>query len=276
MDWVNAIARKSNGRVVAIDGKTVRGAASSNGASKLHIVSAFCTQNGLSLAQVKVGSKSNGITAIPELLDLMSLQGCVITIDAMGCQKAIAEKVIQRKADYILMVKDNQGELKGQVEKVFNIQDSEQTHVEENLDHGRIEKRTCEVISRLDFLDTKEDWKALRSIIKVTSERTQKKTGEHSCQTRYYISSLQRDAKIINRSVRSHWAIENNLHWNLDVIMKEDGQLNYKGNAPENMNMVKKMVLGMLANEKTFKKSKAKKMKKALIDDNYRELLLKI
>lgn len=276
MEWINAIATKSNGRVIAIDGKTVRGVASNNGISKLHIVSAFCTENKLSLAQLKVGSKSNEITAIPELLDLIALQGCIVTIDAMGCQKAIAEKIIDRKADYILMLKDNQRELKTQVEKVFNIQACEQTHIDESLDHGRIEKRTCKVISKLEFLDTKEDWKALKTFIKITSERTQKKTGEYSCETRYYISSLLNDAKTINRSVRSHWAIENNLHWNLDVIMKEDGQLNYKENAAENMNIVKKMALGMLANEETFRKSKTKKMKKALIDDNYRELLLKI
>ncbi len=276
INWVDAIAVKSNGRVIPIDGKTVRGMASKYSNSKLHIVSAFCSENGLSLGQVKVDSKSNEITAIPELLDLLAIESCIITIDAMGCQKAIAEKIVGKQADYILMVKDNQAELKAQIEKVFNIQACDDAHIKEDLDHGRIESRTCEVITKLDFLDTKQDWKELSSIIRVTSERILKKTGNHSCETRYYISSLQTNARLLNQYIRSHWAIENNLHWNLDVIMKEDGQKNYKGNAAENMNIMKKMALGMLVNEKTFKKSKTKKMKRALIDNDYRELLLKV
>lgn len=188
----------------------------------------------------------------------------------MGCQRDIAKKIIKKEADYILVVKDNQPELKEQVEKVFNIQKAEMVDVQEDCDHGRIEKRTCEVITKLDFLDTKENWEELHSIIKITSERTIKKTNITSCETRFYISSLLGDAKLINNSIRSHWTIENNLHWNLDVIMKEDGQLNYKGNAAENMNMMKKIALGMLANEKTIKKSKKRKMKNALLDEQYR------
>lgn len=276
MKWVNSIATKSDGRVVAIDGKTIRGVASNFGDSKLHIVSAFCVKNGLSLGQVKVDDKSNEITAIPELLELIAIKGCIITIDAMGCQRKIAKKIVKKEADYILMVKDNQAALKEQVEKVFRIQKPEFSDEEEDLGHGRIEKRTCEVITKLDFLDTKENWSRLRSIIKITSERTIKKTGAYSSETRYYISSLLGNAKLINNSIRRHWAVENNLHWCLDVIMKEDGQRNYIGNAAENMNMIKKMTLGMLVNEKTTKSSKARKMKKALMNEEYRELLLKI
>lgn len=273
--WVGSIASRSEGRVIPIDGKTIRGQASGSD-SKLHIVSAFCVENKLCLGQVKVGSKSNEITAIPELLDLIAVKGCIVTIDAMGCQKAIAKKIIAKEADYILMAKENQAELKEQIEKVFRIQKPETTNTQEDLGHGRIEKRICEVITKLDFLDTKENWTGLRCAIKVTSERIIKKTGAHSCETRYYISSLPGDAALINNSIRGHWAIENNLHWCLDVIMKEDGQLNYAGNAAENMNMMKKMALGMLANEKSVKSSKARKMKKALVDEEYRELLLKV
>ena len=276
MKWVNSIATASNGRVVAIDGKTIRGMASNFGDSKLHIVSAFCVKNGLSLGQVKVNDKSNEITAIPELLDLLAIKGCIITIDAMGCQKEIAKKIKEEEADYILMVKENQAELKEQIEKVFRIQKSEVSDIEEDFGHGRIEKRTCEVITKLDFLDTKENWVGLCSIIKITSERTIKKTDIYSSETRYYISSLLENAKLINNSIRSHWAIENNLHWSLDVVMKEDGQRNYIGNAAENMNMIKKIALGMLTNEKTTKSSKARKMKKALMDESYRELVLKV
>lgn len=274
--WTESIASTSNGRVIAIDGKTVRGMASRFSDSKLHIVSAFCAKNELCLGQVKVDSKSNEITAIPELLNLIAVKGCIISIDAMGCQREIAKNIIEKEADYILMVKENQAGLKEQIEKVFRIQTSEMIDIKEDCDHGRIEKRTCEVITKLDFLDTKEKWKGLRSIIKITSERTIKKTGLASCETRFYISSLFENASLINNSIRSHWTVENNLHWCMDVIMKEDGQLNYIGNAAENMNMMKKMALGMLANEKSMKYSKKRKMKKALLDHTYRELLLKV
>lgn len=274
--WIASIASKTEGRVIPIDGKTIRGNASDLNGSKLHIVSAFCTKNALCLGQVKVGSKSNEITAIPELLDLVAVKGCIVTIDAMGCQRAIAEKIIDKDADYILMVKENQSGLKEQVEKLFRIQKPEEINIQEDLGHGRIEKRTCKAITKLDFLDTREDWPGLRSVIKITSERTIKKTGVHSSETRYYISSLTGDAALLNSSIRSHWAIENNLHWSLDVIMKEDGQLNYVANAAENMNMMKKMALGMIVNEKSVKLSKAKKMKKALMDERYRELVLRV
>jgi predicted transposase YbfD/YdcC len=276
MNWVNSIVVHSDGRVVAFDGKTIRGNASNLSGSKLHIVSAFCARNEISLGQIKVNDKSNEITAIPDLLDLIAVKGCIVTIDAMGCQKKIAEKIIEKKADYILMVKENQSNLKEQIEKVFNIQKPEMIDVEEDLGHGRIEKRTCEIITKLEFLDDKEDWKSLKSIIKIKSERTNKKTNVYSCEIRFYISSIAENAKLINNSIRSHWAIENNLHWTLDVVMKEDGQLNYTGNAPENMNMMRKVGLGMLVQEKTVKESKNIKMVKALLSDTYRELILKV
>jgi predicted transposase YbfD/YdcC len=225
--WANSIATRSNGGVIAIDGKTIRGVASKINGSKLHIVSAFCAKNEISLVQIKVDDKSNEIFAIPELLDLIAIRGCIVTIDAMGCQREITKKIIEKDADYILMVKENQAELKEQVEKIFRIKSSESIDIQEDLDHGRIEKRTCEVISNLDFLDSKENWTGINTIVKIISERTIKKTGLYSCETRFYITSLNSDAKQINSSIRAHWAIENNLHWTLDVIMKEDGQLNY-------------------------------------------------
>ena len=144
--------------------------ASNFGDSKLHIVSAFCAKNGLSLGQVKVDDKSNEITAIPELLDLIAIKGCIITIDAMGCQKEIAKKIIEKEADYILMVKENQAELKEQIEKVFRIQKPEISDVEEDFGHTRIEKRICEVIKKLDFLDTKENWKRVKNKSKSKNE----------------------------------------------------------------------------------------------------------
>lgn len=194
----------------------------------------------------------------------------------MGCQKEIASKIIEKGADYLLMVKDNQPELKAQITKVFSIQPTEKIHVMEDLGHGRIEKRTCEVIENLDFLDEKENWKSLNSIIRVTSERTIKKTLKTSIETRYYIgSSKDTTAQKFNQSVREHWSIENELHWSLDVIMKEDGQKNYSGNSAENLNMIRKIALGLLANEKNEKVSKNLKMKKSLLEPDYREKVLR-
>ena len=276
INWIASIAKDANGEVIALDGKTIRGAASMFSDSKIHIVSAFCSQNKLCLGQVKVGDKSNEITAIPELLDLISIKGHIITIDAMGCQKEIAAKIIEKEADYLLMVKDNQAELKEQIKKVFSIQPPEKTHIMEDLGHGRIEKRTCEVIENLDFLDEKESWASLNSIIRVTSERTLKKTLITSTETRYYIGSLKNaTAEKFNQSVRDHWSIENELHWSLDVVMKEDGQKNYAGNSAENLNMMRKLALGLLANEKGEKMSKNLKMKKALLEPYYREKVLR-
>lgn len=276
INWIASISKEARGTVIALDGKTIRGAASLFRDSKLHIVSAFCSQNNLCLGQIKVNDKSNEITAIPKLLDLISVKGHIITIDAMGCQKEIASKIIEKEADYILMVKDNQPELKEQIEKTFSIQPAEKTDVTEELGHGRIEKRTCEVIENLTFFDEKEQWESLKSIIRVTSERTIKKTLTTSTETRYYISSLcGTEAQKFNKSIRSHWSIENQLHWSLDVIMKEDGQKNYTGNSAQNLNMMRKIALGLLANEKEQKMSKNLKMKKSLLEPDYREKVLR-
>jgi predicted transposase YbfD/YdcC len=183
MSWVESIANLSPGRLIAIDGKTVRGVASQKGHEKLHIVSAFCSLNSMCMGQAIVDEKSNEITAIPQLLDLVTTKGCIVTIDAMGCQKEIAKKIIENEGDYVLMVKDNQANLKEQIEKVFSIQKPNGTDVEEDFGHGRIEKRTCEIITNLNFLDDSDDWHSLHSIVRVTSERTFKKTGEFSTET---------------------------------------------------------------------------------------------
>jgi predicted transposase YbfD/YdcC len=151
---------------------------------------------------------------------------CIITIDAMGCQKTIAGAIIEKEADHILMVKDNQQELKEQVEKVFTMN----TKIEANVGHGRIEQRSSQAIDNLTFLDDKEDWPGLKSIAKVISERTDKQSGKKSAETRYYISSLPSRPKVIGNAIRSHWAIENNLPWTLDMIFKEDNSLKKKGN----------------------------------------------
>ena len=275
MDFTQSLATKDS-RVVAIDGKTVRGVASAFGKSPLHIVSAFCKNNMLTLCQEKVNDKSNEITAIPSLIDLLDLNNCVVTIDAMGCQKEIAEKIRDKKGDYILQVKDNQKDLKEQIEKLFNLQNPTNEHTERDTGHGRMEKRVCRVIDNLIFLDGKQDWKDLKTIVEIKSEIYQKKSGKKSESVRYYISSEVANSKQMAQDIRSHWSIENNLHWNLDVIFKEDLQLKRKGNSTENFNMVLKLALGLLDAEKTKKKSKNIKRLKASIDDSYREKILNL
>jgi len=276
VDWVNSISELTQGEVVAIDGKTICGSANKpQGRSAFHLVSAYAAGNRLCLAQECVSEKSNEITAIPALLDMLAIQHCVVTLDAMGCQQEIAQKILDRKADYILMVKDNQPGLKEQVEKVFAIQSPAHSHQDLDMGHGRIEKRECEVINNLEFLDDQEKWPALQSIVRIKSERHNKQTGQTSHETRYYISSLKENAAKFNRKIRQHWAIENNLHWTLDVIFKEDDLLMKKGNSPIIFSMINKMALAMLEKEKSTKMSKPSKRLKAALEDEYRSFILK-
>lgn len=276
INWVASIATKTSSDVVAIDGKTIRGAASKGNKFPLHIVTAFCAKNRLTLGQQSVIEKSNELTAIPSLLDLLNLDGCTVTTDALGCQRNIAEKIVGKNADYILQVKNNQQYLKDQIEDFFNSKMKREINSTLTQGHGRIEKRKCEVISNLESFTELENWKNLKSIVRVFSERTIKSTGEKSTEFRYYITSIKGDPKRLNEAIRNHWAIENNLHWCLDVIFKEDGQLKRSGNAAENFNIVNKAALGLLDNEKSTKHFKPMKRMKAAHNDDYRELILKV
>lgn len=275
-EWINSIAELTGGEVIAIDGKTLRGSA--NKAllqSALHVVSAYATGNRLCLAQEVVAEKSNEITAIPVLLQMLDIKGCTVTTDAMGCQKKVAEAIIDKEADYVLMVKDNQPELKAQVEKVFRMQEATAPKAEDtDVGHGRIEQRTCIVTSELAFLDVADHWKGLKSIAKIISERTDKRSGKKTVETRYYISSLGAIPSVINQTVRCHWGIENNLHWSLDVIFREDYSLKKKGNAALNYNIIAKMALAMLEKPIGPKCSKPQKRIKAALDDEFRSRLL--
>jgi predicted transposase YbfD/YdcC len=274
-DWVNSIAELTGGEVVAIDGKTICGSDDkSSGKSALHVVSAYASGNRLCLGQEVVAEKSNGITAIPALLKLLAVKGCIITIDAMGCQKGIAQAIIEKEADYILMVKDNQQELKEQVEKVFVMNPKTEADIDIDFGHGRIEQRTCHAIDNLVFLDDKQDWPGLRSIAKVISQRRDKRSGKQSTETRYYISSLAAKPKVIGKAIRSHWAIENNLHWTLDVLFKEDNSLKKKGNSALNYNIIMKMALNIIERENESKSSKPQKRKRAALDDEFRSKLI--
>lgn len=275
-NWVNSIADLGDGEVIPIDGKTIRNSNNdSTSKSAIHLVSAYASENRICLGQEAVHEKSNEITAIPKLLDILTIKGCVVTIDAMGCQKKIAQKIIKKEADYILMVKDNQKNLRIQIENIFNTKKSHTTNTTTDFGHGRIETRTCDVIDDLNLLDKKDDWKGLESIVRITSERIIKKTLKESIEQRYYITSLKADAEKINIAIRKHWSVENNLHWNLDVVFKEDNSLKKKGNSPMNFNIITKIALAVIEREKSTKMSKNSKRLKAALDDKYRMKILK-
>lgn len=195
----------------------------------------------------------------------------------MGCQTDIAEKIRDKKADYILQVKDNQKILKEQLEDIFNSKTGRKIAEKYNTGHGRIEHRKCEAILVGDvILDGKENWKDLQTLVRIESNRTKKKASVISTEYRYYTSSITNDAALLNKSVRSHWGIENNLHWNLDVIFKEDGQLKRKGNSAQNFNVISKTALGLIESEKSTNLSKPMKRLRASIDDGFRELIMKV
>ena len=276
INWIESLRKKSKKEVIAVDGKSIRGANPKKNGNKMpHIVSAFASKNGLTLGQIKVDEKSNEITAIPKLLDILALEDCIVTIDAMGCQTDIAKKIIAEKADYILAVKGNQSNLEQAIKDTILLEKPKNINTEEDFGHGRIEKRTCFVYSELSHVENSEKWENLKSIIKIVSEVYYKTNGQSSKETRYYISSIEADAKLLNKSIRSHWSVENNLHWTLDVEFGEDKSRKRSGYAAENNNIILKMVMTMLANDNTKKTSKRSKRLKAALDYKYRNKLLK-
>lgn len=276
IEWVNSISKTTDNEIIAIDGKTIRGSGDSAiSNSAIHIVSAFASKQNLCFGQTSVNEKSNEITAIPKLLDLIAIKGAVVTIDAMGCQKDIAKKIIEKGADYTLMVKDNQKELKEQVEKIFELYKDKESDEIISSGHGRVETRKCEMISDLRFLDDKEHWEKLKSVVRISSTRYIKKTKKESEEIRYYITSLLPDSKKMNDIVRSHWSVENNLHWRLDVIFNEDKLSKRKDNSAANFNIICKMAMTLIDKESSKKISLQKKRLIAAWNDNYREKILK-
>jgi len=276
IQWVDSLRIKGiSSEVIAIDGKTVRGSKDTfQEKSPIHIVSAWANSNQLVLGQRKIDSKSNEITAIPLLLEMLDIEGCIITIDAMGTQKEIAKTIVENKADYILALKGNQGSLHKEVAHMFSRQkpDSENTTIEKA--HGRIETRNCTVINNLTFLDDKDQWRNLTSIVKVESQRDIR--GKITNETRLYISSLKTNAENFNNYIRQHWGIENSLHWVLDVTFNEDHQRKRNGMAAQNFAIVQKIVLNLLKTENSQKASLKNKRLKAGWDNDFLLKLLKI
>lgn len=276
IDWINYISHATAGQVVAIDGKRLRGSYDKAAdKSAIHMVSAYACQHHLCLGQVSTDQKSNEITAIPKLLDLLSIEGCTVTIDAMGCQKSIAGNIRDKGADYILSLKENQKGLLQEVESLFTITKPHSTAICHHTDHGRIETRQCTVLQDLTFLDQKECWPGLKSVIKVDSERYFKNSGHSESSTRYYSSSLTEEAKTINYKIRDHWAIENKLHWVLDLVFKEDNSRRRKGNSASNFNILAKCALNLIE-QNNAKLPRTQKRNKAAFDPKFREQILRI
>lgn len=271
--WVGKLAGLPAG-VIAVDGKTLRRSYQEGGAqAPIHMISAWSCQQSLVLGQKKVNAKSNEITAIPQLLDLLTIKGATVTIDAMGCQRDIAAKIVEKEADYVLALKGNQGTLRDDVELLFTEQKaasykdiSIDTHETIEKSHGRIETRIVTATSDIDFLATTHKWPGLESVVMIESRRETADRCER--EQRYYISSLPADAERIGHAVRSHWTIENGLHWVMDMVFRDDECRIRKDNAPANFATVKHMASNLLRRS-PGKDSLRVKRKRAAWSDDY-------
>ena len=279
MNWIQSVFCVTDGQVVAIDGKKLRYSYDrGSNKSAVHMVSAWASENGLTLGQVKTEEKSNEITAIPELLELLEVKGCIVTIDAMGCQKKIAAKIVDEGADYVLALKGNQGTLSEDIELFFtDALENEFKDIgfdfHETIDggHGSVEVRCYWSVSDIDWLDQKKDWKRLTSIAMVESERHI--AEKISVERRFYIASINNDAELLAKAIRDHWGIENKVHWVLDVAFREDDSRIRKGYSSENFAVVRHIGLNLLRNEKSRKIGIKAKRKLAGWDEGY---LLKV
>lgn len=278
LNWISAVSEITQGQVIALDGKTLRRSHDKTlGKKAIVMVSAWATANHLVLGQRKVDEKSNEITAIPELLQVLEIAGCIITIDAMGCQKEIAAEIVEQGADYVLALKENQGNLYEDVELLFNDLEESQFSAYQydhertvNKGHGRIESRQCWTISDPDVLRLlrgTKDWKKLTSVVKVQAKRrTEQKT---TIENRYYLSSLPGDAPKLLDSTRTHWGIENGLHWVLDIAFREDECRVRKGYGAQNLATLRHIAVNLLKQEKTAKVGVKTKRLRAGWDEGY-------
>jgi predicted transposase YbfD/YdcC len=280
LDWVRSAFQNIAPQVIAIDGKTLRHSydRSSNKAA-IHMVSAWATENRLVLGQVKTEEKSNEITAIPELLRVVALKGCIVTIDAMGCQKEIVKQIVEQEADYVISLKGNQGTMHKEVELLFqNAKDngfknlSHDTYETTDGEHGRIEIRRFTTTAEVDWFEDKSKWEKLTSFGMVESER---QIGDKTTrETRYYISSLRGDARIFAQASRGHWGIENGLHWSLDIAFREDESRIRIGHAATNLGIIRHFALNLIKQDKTRKIGVKGSRKRAGWDESYLHRLL--
>ncbi len=279
--WVQAVVGELPPQVVAVDGKTLRHSADrSSGQAALHLVSAWATASGLVLGQQATDAKSNEITAIPHLLRLLALDGCVVTIDAMGCQRAIAAQLHAQGADYVLALKANQPTLHATVMAAFADARAqggdawhplEQDHAQ-TLDkgHGRVERRRVTVLSDPDLLaclDPTGAWPGLRAVVEVQAER--RVGAAPATEHRYYLASLPPDAALLGQAIRAHWGVENRLHWVLDVQFREDASTVRVGDGAHTFAVLRHLALNLLRQDRSVRGSLATKRFRAALDHSY-------
>jgi len=273
--WVKEVFQVNGDFLLHIDGKSNRRSFDHyKGNKMLHALNVYAGEHHLSLAQMKVEDKSNEITAIPQLLEALDLKGNTITIDAIGCQQAIAQQIAKSKSFYVLAVKGNQQGLFDQIENAFTLLPLSDKQQSIEKSHGRLEERTCSVLHDMRFVDEEHVWEDLSSIIRVQSKRTIGSSIQQ--ETRYYISNHQKDAPFFQSVIRSHWLIENELHYVLDVTFNEDYSRKRKMNAAENFNIIRKMALNIVRSDKTSKASLKGRRKSAGWNNDYIESLLQI
>jgi predicted transposase YbfD/YdcC len=281
--WMDALAATLGVKQIAIDGKTVRRSHDRGlGKSPLHVVSAWATANHLTLGQVAVNDKSNEITAIPQLLDLLVLSGAIVTIDAMGCQKEIARKIREEGGHYVLAVKGNQERLLADIQACMNTELEKANgkgnysyHATTERQHGRIESRQYFTIDQPTGIRDEALWEDLRTISMVVTER-QVVGGAATSEIRYYIGSKSGKAKEYARYIRGHWGIENSLHWVLDMVYDEDRNRTRKDHGPENQTFLRRLAISVVKNAKCCKGSIRSKQLQAILDDDVLEGILSI
>lgn len=269
--WTQSVRVVLGGEVVALDGKAVRRALNQGEDARV-IVSAWATESGLLLGQRKVKDQSNEITAVPELLRALELAGCIVTADALHCQKDIAKEIVEADADYVLALKGNQGTAFAEVKSFL---DDAVSRNEKHLvftetvgkEHGRHEVRRYWQTEQLDWFADCKAWEGLKSVGVVEARRTVR--GKESVERRYYLSSLTADAAKFARAVRGHWGVENGLHWVLDVVFGEDQSRARSGHALENLAATRRMAVTLLRRDKTCKRSLKGKLMRAAIDPDY-------
>ena len=277
--WMSEVVVLSKGQVISLDGKQLRGMKDiASGRYGFYLVGAWAWENGLCLAQEKVDEKSNEITALPQVLSLLDIEGQIVTIDAMGTQRAIAEQIIEQGGDYMLSLKENQG---GMYEEAVEFFEEEaktdflfvETDQSQNWDkgHGRIEQRIWTVAFDVETLTSYEKWRGLQAIIRIEATRWINEKVEQS--TRYYLSSCKRTAQQFNRNIRSHWGIENSMHWILDVVFHEDLSRIRTDHAPQNMALLRKMALNMIKANKGKSSVKTARLKAAWNTESLQQLI---
>ena len=284
IQWVQAVSKDTDLKQICVDGKTLRRSfVKGKSLSAIHMVNAWSTGASLSLGQLKPEGKSNEIKTVPKLLDKLNIKGCLVSTDAMSCQKKIAEKIISKEADYLFALKGNQEMLEDRVKEKFDSLAKPgaksflvEEFIEENKGHGRKEKRHYKVITAKKDkslgINPLEKWPSLNSIVEVLSERINLKTGEVSSEKRYYISSSTKGAKDFSTAIRAHWEVENKLHWVLDVVFREDDCRCRAGYSAENFSMLRQFALNLIKKEPS-KKAIGRKQFIAGWDDSF---LLKI